>query len=180
MKGHTDATRRKRRFRIDEYAAWFIVNIIVCGMPIIATFKFSYETFTNETVGFSSLLSYCFTVVAVGLYLFINQLLVTGDEEIRLPKSHIFIGFAYALAAIGIFFWYNLDDSLNRWLNDIIFVAVPVIAVGTLFVAWRLTKPLLRKQAEEFLEFRRKMNKKRETERWGKEASREMEEKGVQ
>lgn len=180
MKGHTDATRGKRRFRIDEYVAWFIVNVIVCGMPIIATFKFSYETFTNETVGFSSLLSYCFTVVAVGLYLFINRFLVTGDEEIRLPKSHIFFGIACVLAAIGVFFWYNLDASFNKWLNDIIFVAVPVIAVATLFVAWRLTKPLLQKQAEEFLEFRRKMSNKRETERWGKETTREMEEKGVE
>lgn len=180
MKEHTDANGGKRRFRIDEYAAWFIVNIIVCGMPIFATFTFSYDTFTNETVGFSSLLAYCFTVIAVSLYLFINQFFVTGGEETRLPKSHIFFGIAYTLAAIGIFFLYNLDERVNTWLNDIIFVAVPVIAVATLFVAWRLTKPLLRKQAEEFLEFRWKLSKKRETERWGKEASREMEEKGVQ
>jgi len=172
-----DTTRVSSRLKIDEYVAWIILNCFICAVPIIATFAFS-----DQTVGFSSLLSYCFTVVAVNACFFIHCVIASVDE-IGWPKSYITLATLFVVAAIAIFFAYNLAADFNKLVNNNIVVAIILTAGLYLALALALAKPMIRRQAqeaEETAEIHQAMRRKKATETWAAKTRREIDEKGIQ
>lgn len=171
-----DTTRVSSRWSIDEHVAWVILNCFICAVPIIATFAFS-----DETVGFSSLLSYCFTVVAVNACFFMHCV-IAGVDEIRGQKSLITLATLFTVAAIAIFFTYNLTDNFKNLVNSNIVVAIILTALIYLSFAWVLAKPMISRQAHEAEEtagIHKAMKRKKKTEAWAAETSREIDEKGI-
>jgi len=117
-------------------------NFAVCLLPIVASYFFRS---TNNTILLSSFLAYCFTVLAVTVYFFIQR----SREKI----GGLIVSNAAILGTVGImfiymifFFIFNYDDGVNKALSTNIVETIVASFILVFCITLMLTIPLIKEQ----------------------------------
>ena len=131
--------------KIDKYGAWFIVNFVICLLPLIVTL---FLINNNFTIFFSSFLSYSFTLLIVNIYLFQNYLNV-NTKDIIYPDFLRWFSYLVLFLILISYPIYNLSDKFNKSINDRMFVFVFAILIFDILLSFILSKPIIRRNINE-------------------------------
>lgn len=122
------------------YLVFIILNYVICLAPIGASYYFS-----PQTLLFSSFLAYCFTLLAVTVYSFINfpKESVGGNIKANLG---IIIAILFMVAYIVMFMLYNLVDNVSEALNASVIKTVSLSFIPVFVISLVLSVPVIRSQ----------------------------------
>lgn len=127
--------------KIKWYSLWFIVNFIMCLMPI-AAYLLMRQSVPQV---FSGFLSYSYTVLIVSFYLFLVHLNKNTTGK-GVPAFTILVTCAL-FTGIWAFFWiYNapVSPSSNNYVNTHIGFFFALILIPTFVMSLVLSIPLIR------------------------------------
>ena len=133
----------KALIHLEEWGVWVFWIFGVCLITILVT-----PLFSDLTVTYSSLLAYCFTLMAVNVYLFDHQVTIGVEEAFCLEKLRKYLGMGIMIGSVICFIIYNLDEGVNKTLNDHITLTVLTTAVPVFFVALSLNTNMISRQAK--------------------------------
>jgi len=126
---------------IYAYFSWFCLSIILCAVPILFS-----PFFAELTVSYSSLLAYCFTLLASSVYLFDHHVEAT-EKRSDLAKAARDIAVLLMVIAVVVFVVYNLHNDINKFLNGVIEATIPLTAVLAFIPTFIITMPLINREA---------------------------------
>jgi len=140
---------RWKRFRqkqvgkyILAYLVFIILNYVICLVPIGASYYFS-----SQTLLLSSFLAYCFTLLAVTVYSFMNFPKENVGGTIK-ANLGIIIAILFMLGYIIMFILYNLVEDVSRTLNTSIVGTALLAFIPVFVVSLVLSIPVIRWQVE--------------------------------
>ena len=101
---------------IEEYATWFVCNVIFCVLPIGIIWIIGRLTgYLNLSIVFSSILAFLFTLMLTSMYAFFPYPRLRQE---RIGKQIlIFTSFLVACLVLILFVLYNLMPELKQCVN---------------------------------------------------------------
>lgn len=125
------------KLRFQYYSAWFIVNFVICLLPILIASAIE-GTLKNDI--FLSIVSYSYTLIISGLYLY---------EYVKTQENGQFLNWSSYSAAITLIVFYCIFPiKTNTKLNLLIETNLNSIAIFILILSILLSLFLNRKEIE--------------------------------
>lgn len=148
--------------KIKQYFTWFLVNFIICLLPI--TVYLLIENSVPQV--FSGFLSFSYTLLIVSLYLFMGQFKKNRAEKI-FPESTMWLTILSISCIWGYFWVYNssISISVNDYVNTHIVFFFVLILIVTFTLSLFLNIPLIRDNINEEMSKRELQEAKRTGER---------------
>lgn len=129
----------KLKVKIKLYSVWFMVNFIICLIPIVV----ALITGNERSQVFSSFLSFLFTLLISSLYLFENFIYMKDEKILPDPLRWGTITWVFILMTIFMLYPEMKSIAIKPFMEKNIEIIALLFFLCTLYLSFLLNNPSL-------------------------------------